>query len=169
MNRRAAWHYVVAVGLLAVVALVVVNVVQIASRPGDGAQIAAAIEEMRQASLAGRSGGVLEHMSKSFELPPQFGEQSGNPLGEVTRWVRQAQIQRLEVSDVQPEIYGSTAVAKATVQTDFQVLSIAFGYDGPVEFHFKKEVHRRLLVIPEAKWMLVSIGPLDPQHLRLNQ
>lgn len=165
MKGRPAWVYAVAIGVFAIIVIFAINVVQILMKPGAEEQMRLAVLEMRDASLAGRPGGVLEHMSQSFRLPPPYDEKAtSSHLAEVGRWIRRAEIRSLEVTDIKPEVYGNQGVVHARVSADVGN-PYPFSYNGPIEINFRKEVHRRLFVIPEEKWLVESFGPVDSTYL----
>lgn len=164
MKNRPAWVYAVAIGVLAIIAIFAINVIQILMKPGAEEQMRIAVLEMRDASLQGKPGGVLEHMSQSFRLPEPYNDMATNQRAEVARWIRRAEIRELEVTDIRVEVYGKQAVVHAHVRADVGN-PYPFSYDGPIEINFRMEVHRRLFVIPEEKWLVESFGPVDITYL----
>jgi hypothetical protein len=165
MKGRPAWVYAIAVGVLAIIVIIVINVVQILMKPGAEEQMRLAVLEMRDASLQGKPGGVLEHMSQSFRLPPPYDSMAtSSHLAEVGRWIRRAEIRSLEVTDIEAEVFGSQGVVHAHVSADVGN-PYPFSYNGPIEINFRKEVHRRLFIIPEERWLVESFGPVDITYM----
>lgn len=165
MKKLPMWAVASLVAAVAILIIVAVNVVQILAKPGASEQMRLAVNEMKEATLTGKPGGFLEHMSRSLKLPPPYDAMVSNPHAELSRWIRQAEIERLEVTDVKPEVYGTSGVVHANV--DLVVSSpFTFSYNGPVEINFRKEVHKRLFVIPEEKWLVESFGPVDPSSIQ---
>lgn len=162
MSGRPAWFWPVVVGGLAVLTLMVVNVIAIVSKPSNETQIVNTIEQMRKNSLEGKSGGVLEFLSESFEIPPPYSQEiDGSALQLVKQFIRNAKIKRLEIKDVKPEVYGKTAIARGTLDTDLEYMGRSFVYNGPIEINLRKEEAKRLFVLPDSKWLVIGFGPLD--------
>ncbi len=164
MKQIPTWGYAVGFVIFGIVVILIVNVIQVAMKPDPTEQMHAAVLEMREASLKGQAGGVLEHMSRSFRLPAPYDEAASNQLAEFSRWIRQAQIERLEITDLRPEVRGETGIVTAHVNAAVGS-PFPFSFNGPVEIRFRKEVHRRLFVIPEEKWLVESFGDIDMANL----
>lgn len=167
MRNRSPLFWVVLIGSFGIFLVFAINVIDVMRQDDDETQIRTAIEEMRQASLKGQSGGVLEWMSKKFELPAPYGDKTVRPLAEVSSFIRNAEIQTLEVKVDTVEVSGDVAIANCTINTDVTYQSFPFKYNGPVQIEFRKETHRRLFIIPEKKWQVVSFGPLDTSSYQM--
>lgn len=162
MKSPVFWALIV--GGICILLVLAVNVVLILMKPSDETQIRDAIEEMRIASLEHRAGGVLEKLSDQFQLPEPYSEDVPNPRFEVSRFIRESKITKLQIKVNSVEISGDSAIVKCRLSTDLNFRGIHFTYDGPAELEFQRETRRRLFIIPESVW-LVRGGTLDPTQL----
>jgi hypothetical protein len=163
MRRLPAWVVVAIFALAAMVVLIVVNVISVAMKPGDEAQIRQAIAEMRQASLESRPGGVQEYLSESFEMPEDVppGSPFENARGRVGSFIRRARFEELEISDIRVEISGKAAVAfiHAKGSLSYPPVPAAFSFDIPdLQVDFRKETHTRIFVVPDPSWVVVKVS-----------
>ncbi|MCH8273443.1 MAG: hypothetical protein IH851_01470 [Armatimonadetes bacterium] len=168
MRDKPASFWVVVVGIAAVFLLVGFNVVAVMIKPGDDEQLRRAMEEMRQASLDGKPGGVLQRLSESFELRTAPDEIAQNPRSMIARFIRDADISELTFSDITTEVEGDTAIVRCNLKTDLTYQGYSWRMDSPIAVEFRREVERRLFVIPEGKWKVVEVSAnLDDMQLRL--
>jgi len=158
--KKYSVFWVLVIGALCVVLVLAVNVVLILMKPSDERQIRDAIEGMRLASLERRPGGVLEKLSLQFTLPEPYDENVPNPRFEVGRFIREAEIAKLEIVVNSVEISGDSALAKCKLTTNLTFQGFRFRYDGPMELEFQRETRRRLWIIPEPVWLMRG-GTLD--------
>ncbi|HWP32062.1 MAG TPA: hypothetical protein VNK96_10130 [Fimbriimonadales bacterium] len=162
--KKSPVFWALVIGGICILLVLAVNVVLILMKPNDEAQIREAIEEMRKASLEHRPGGVLERLSNQFRLPEPYSEEVPNPRYEVSRFIREAKITKLEIKVNSIEISGDSAIAKCRLTTDLTFRGIRFNYDGPAELEFQRETKRRLFIIPEPVWLMRG-GTLDPSQI----
>lgn len=158
--------FVIAAAFLAIV--IGGNVVGVMMKPGDEAQIREAIETMREASLAGRPGGVLEYLSDSFQSEWTEGDFEGfvNPKAEVGRFLRQARVTRIQLSDLEIQVEGDKAQVTCSMDADFELASMKNSYKGPLQLVMKREPTKRLFIIPDPTWKVTYAGGVDMESLR---
>lgn len=165
MPKLPVWAWAVLFACLGLLVLVVINIIAVMNKPDDKAQILQALEAMRIASLEGRPGGVLEYISDSVELPDQPENQwyGNSPKAQIARFLRQAEIRSIEISNTKVELYGDLAQVTCSVRADLYYP--AFG-DMPISFNnvvieFRRESSRRLLVVPDSTWRVVRFQPVS--------
>ena len=168
MRRLPTWIIVAIFALAAMIVLIVINVISVAMKPGDEAQIRQAIAEMRQASLESRPGGVQEYLSESFEMPEDVpsGSPFENARGRVGSFIRRARFEELEISDIRIEISGKAAVAfiRAKGSLNYPPVPAAFSFDIPdLQVDFRKETHTRIFVVPDPTWVVVKVSGVGQQ------
>lgn len=167
MASRPAWVWILLVGGLALLGLIVVNVVGVfLERRSDEEQIRMALEEMRRASLEGRPGGVLEWVSRSFQTPIAGEWDYRSPRQALADALRRSDVEALTVENVQVEVMGDSARVRCEVRARISYIQQEVMFSGPLELEFRREVHRRLLVIPERRWMVVSAF-VDPNQIMI--
>lgn len=143
--------------------LLLVNFVAVRTKPDDEAQIRAAIEEMRVASLENKPGGVQKYLSESFELPEGVASGDGmfdSPKAKVATFVRKANFSELAISDVKIEVTGDAAIAtvRASGSLSYPPLPTDFSFDFPeMQIEFKREMRNRLLLISDPTWSVVRV------------
>jgi len=148
---------------VAMFALLVVNFVAVRSKPDDEAQIRAAIEEMRVASLENKPGGVQKYLSESFELPEGVVSGEGmfdNPKAQVATFIRKANFSELKIGDIKVQITQGAAIATvhASGSLSYPPLPNEFSFDFPeMQIEFKREMRKRLLVIDDPTWSVVRV------------
>lgn len=165
MPRLPVWMWAALFACVALLVLVVINIVAVMNKPNDETQILQALEEMRVASVEGRPGGVLEYISDSIELPTQPEDQwmGRSPKAQIARFLRQADIRSVEISDTKVELHGELAQVACSVRADLTYP--AFG-DVPIAFdrvviEFRREASRRLFVVPDSTWRVVRFQPVS--------
>lgn len=166
MSKLPLWAVFLFVGIVGFGILLLVNVIQITSKPNAETQIRNAIENMREATLNNKPGGVQEHLSSALQLPTIGGQQSSNPIGDVRRFVSQAKIDKLDLEIKNIEVFGNTAIVTCNLNSDLQFLA----YSGPLvitdlKIEFRKETRRRLFVLPDPTWVVVGFGAVDVKQL----
>ncbi len=162
MKNRPAWFWPSIIGGTAILTVLVINLIAIFNKPSNEKQIANTIEQMRINSIDGKSGGVLEVLSESFSIPEPYASQmEGSALQMVKTFIRNAKIRKLEITNVKPEVYGNTAIARCNLNTDLEYMGRSFVYNGPLEVNLKKEQTKRLFFLPDPKWLVISFGPMD--------
>ncbi|GIV02664.1 MAG: hypothetical protein KatS3mg015_1494 [Fimbriimonadales bacterium] len=171
MPKLPVWMWAAIIGLLGLLTLMVVNLVAVLQKPSDEEQIRIALEEMRQASLEGRAGSVLQYISDSIELPALSPEQelyASSAKSQIARFLRQAKITRLEFKDVSIRVEGSTAFVECAIEADLSYP--ALGELSPrfprVVMEFRREEGKRLLVIPDPVWRVVRFQPIQLSDIR---
>ena len=162
MKKRSVWFWPVMAGSLGLLVLLSINLIAIFNKPSNEIQIVNAIEQMRKNSIDGKSGGVLEVLSESFEIPAPYSPQlDGSALQLVKTFLRSAKIKKLEIKNVKAEVYGKTAIARGTLDTDLEYIGRSFVYNGPIEINLRKEETKRLFFLPDPRWLVIGFGPLD--------
>lgn len=168
MQGRSPKFYIVVIAAAFLAIVVGGNIVGVLMKPGDEAQIREAIETMREASLKGRPGGVLEYLSDSFQSEWTEGDYDGfvNPKAEVARFLRQARVTRIQLSDLAIKIDGDKAQVTCSMDADFEVAAMKSSYQGPLQLMMKKEPTKRLFIIPDPTWKVTYAGGVDMDSLR---
>ncbi len=167
VRDKPAWMWILLVAGLAILVLFGVNGIAVLWGKGtDEEQIRKALEEMRVASLEGKPGGVLEWVSRSFQSPiaDEWGYRSGRQA--LAEALRQSDVESLEVEGVEVEVSGGVARVRCEVRAKVSYRQQEVTFNGPLELEFRREVHRRLWVIPEEKWMVVS-AYVDPNRVEV--
>jgi len=169
--KLPAWLWACVIGLLGMLALMLINLVAVLQKPSDEDQIRIALEEMRQASLAGKPGGVLHYISDSIELPALSPEQelyATTAKRQIARFLREAKITRLEFRDVQVRVEGATALVECAIEADLSYPAV--GDISPrfpkVFIEFRREQGRRLFLIPDPVWRVVRFQPIQLSDVR---
>lgn len=143
-----------AVILSALVAVVGLAVVYVVTLPSDEELIRQAIDESTEASREGRSGGVLEYLSKSISF-------NGMPVADRSEISRYIRLSRPEVTfgEFSPVIAGdeATVTADVAVKMDFQGLNLDETIPG-VEVKLAKETAYRWIFVPSAKWRITDVS-----------
>lgn len=161
MRNWSIGNKILGLGLLGLLLLLAANVISVMLQPGDEQQLKNALEEMRQATIENRAGGVMEHLSDAFETPVGINEDSFNPLGQVREFIMRASVTRFVISDVEPTVENQLAVVRCTMDADVEFMSVRYRLQGPVTIEFRKETAYRLFIIPEKKWRVVRFYPVD--------
>lgn len=168
MRNKPPWLWAAAIGGAAILVLIIVNVIAVTQKPSDKEQILAAIEEMRQASIDGREGGFLEHLSQSFELPGDWpGRAARTARNTVAKAIADAKVRSLEVNNIRVDIAQDTAVATCDVSTTFSYLTfpeVSLNFKD-VQIEFRREIRKRLFVVPDPTWLVVSFSNVTPEDL----
>jgi hypothetical protein len=127
----------------------VINFVFFTNRASDTEMIRTALEEAIQASKEGRSGGVLDLLSREFEV--NTGRFTNTR--DIARQVRDMK-PKVEIENWEPIIRGDSATL---------VTAVTLSLSGPLKFsmrvpevrmEFQKEDTMNWLVIPTKKWKL---------------
>ncbi|MGI8924572.1 MAG: hypothetical protein ACR2HJ_11155 [Fimbriimonadales bacterium] len=161
--KLPVWLIALVLAALALFILLLVNFVAVRSKPDDEAQIRAAIEEMRVASLENKPGGVQKYLSESFELPEGVASGDGmfdNPKARVATFIRRANFSELTISDVKIQVAGGAAIATvhASGSLSYPPLPTDFSFDFPeMQIEFKREMRNRLLLISDPTWSVVRV------------
>lgn len=170
MAKRALFFGVCAMALLYGV-LVLINVVDVSRKPSDEDQIRAAVAEMRQASLDGRDGGVIEFISDSFELPPGMGSPAGafnTGRDQVARFIKNAKVSSLEMTTSGVDVQGATAIADvdAVGTLSYEPFFSNYEFRFPdMQIEFRKETRKRLLVVPDPTWAVVRVHGISAEGI----
>jgi hypothetical protein len=167
--KRPPWVWASLAIAIGVAVLLIVNLVAVAMAPSDETQIRAAIETLRVASIEGKSGGVQQYLSDAFQLPEGISAEGGflsSPKAEVAKFIRQAKVNKLDVTVRKISINGAEAYAMCDISFDLAYLTQQFSQTiGAVRIEFRKEPRRRLLLIPDSKWMVLRFGNIDPGQI----
>ncbi len=158
MNKLSTSTKIFGLVLVALLIVLAVNVISILSAPSDQQQIKSAIENMRQATLENRPGGVLEYLSNEFQTP-FMPDSSANPLSAVKNFIQQVKTSRLEISDIQTNVENGFASSTCQVDADLEFLGMRYRMRGPITIEFRKETSKRLFILPEKKWRVVRVYP----------
>jgi hypothetical protein len=168
MVKRALFFGIATLALFYGV-LIIVNVVDVSRKPSDEEQIRAAVAEMRDASLEGRDGGVLEYISDSFELPQGMGSPE-SPFNtgrdQVARFIRNAKVSSLEFNTRSVDIQGRTGFANVTAvgSLSYEPFFNNFEFRFPdMQIEFRKETRRRLLLVPDPTWAVVRVHGISAE------
>lgn len=162
MVKRVVFFGACALALLYGI-LVLANVVDVSRKPSDEEQIRKAVVEMRQASLEGRDGGVMEYLSDSFELPAGMGSAEGpfnRGRDQVARFIKNAKVSSLEMTTTSVDVQGGTAFANvnAVGTLSYEPFFSNFEFSFPdMQIEFRKETRKRLLVVPDPTWAVVRV------------
>jgi len=143
--------------------LVVINVVDVARKGTDEEQIRRTVEDMRQASLDGRDGGVLEYVSDGFRLPEGY---SGVPApfssdkGRVGDFIKQATVDSLDMKVSSVAIQDGLAMANVAASGRLSLPPLLNGYEfnfPEMQIEFRKESRKRLLIVPDPTWAVIRV------------
>jgi hypothetical protein len=162
MVKRAVFFGVCAAALLYGI-LVIVNVIDVSRKPSDEEQIRNAVKQMKEASLAGRDGGVLEYLSDSFELPAGMGSPDSpfnSGRDQVGRFIKNATVSSLEMTTDNVDIQGPSAYARvdAIGTLSYEPFLRDFEFNFPdMQIEFRKETRKRLFVVPDPTWAVVRV------------
>ncbi|MEO7453526.1 MAG: hypothetical protein ABIV13_02040 [Fimbriimonadales bacterium] len=162
MVKKAVFFGACAVALLYGI-LVLVNVFDVSRKPSDEDQIRTAVEEMKKASLDGRDGGVLEHLSDKIVLPEGMGSPAGpfnTDKEQIGRFIKNATVSSLEMTTESVDIQGPTAYANVTAvgTLSFEPFLSNFEFNFPdMQFEFRKETRKRLFIVPDPTWAVVRV------------
>jgi hypothetical protein len=143
---------ILAVGAAFVAGVALILVLQSGSA-NDETLIRTALDESIRAGKEGRSGSLLEFVSKSFEI-------NETPLlnrGEVAKAISQYRPD-VSISQEKLQIQGETATMTAKLSLKAQG-PFPIGLDGvDATLKFAKEESKKWLVIPERKWRLTEVS-----------
>ena len=168
MVRRAVFFGVCIFALLYGI-LVVINAVDVSRKPSDEQQIRDAIEEIREASIEGREGGVLQYISGSFELPAGIGSPEGpfnRGRDQVERFMKNATIETLTMKTESVKVQDNLAIADvpASGTISYEPFFSSFEFDFPdMQIEFRKEIRRRLLIVPDPTWAVVRVNGVSAE------
>lgn len=146
-----------AVVVSVIVALAGLTGIYIATLPSDEELIREAIKESTLASREGRSGGVLEYLSKSIS----FNGMPVSDRAEISKYVR---LSKPEVTfgAFEPQIEGKTASVKANVAVKIDYLGLNLDQTIPgVEVRLAKETTYRWVFVPAARWRITDVSAPD--------
>jgi hypothetical protein len=170
MVKRVLFFGVCALALLYGI-LILVNVVDVSRKPSDEDQIRAAVAEMRDASLEGRDGGVLEYISDSFVLPEGMGSPE-SPFNtgrdQVGRFIKNATVSSLEMTTGSVDVQGSSAVANVSAIGTLSYEPFLSNYEfsfNDMQIEFRKESRKRLLLVPDPTWVVVRVHGISADGL----
>ena len=162
MVKRVLFFGICALALLYGI-LILINVVDVSRKPSDEEQIRAAVAEMREASLDGRDGGVLEYISDSFELPVGLGTPEGpfnSGRDQVAKFIKNATVSSLQFDVKSVDIQGGIAFANVeavgTLAYEPFISNYEFSFPD-MQIEFKKEARKRLMVVPDPTWAVVRV------------
>ena len=121
------------------------------NRPTDQEMITRAIESAAEASSDGKPGGVLEHLSRSFELN---GSTPGS-RAEIADYISQFKPDFV-IEETDAELDGDNA--KVTTKVEIAIMG---GLGGrvvvdPINIHLRRETGFTF-IFPTDKWRIVSI------------
>lgn len=138
----------------AIVVFVGLVVLFFATAPSDEQLIDQAISESVLASKEGKSGGVLDHLSRSLTI-------NGVPIkdrSEIAKYIRLAS-PKVVFGPYRPEIDGDEARVRTDVSVDINYLSFQMNQTVPdVEVILTRETGFRWVVFPASKWRIASIS-----------
>ncbi|MCL6624665.1 MAG: hypothetical protein K6T17_08645 [Fimbriimonadales bacterium] len=167
MRDKPAWVWILLVAGIAVLGLLMINLVVVLwDRRPDEERIRAVLESMRQASLEGKPGGVLEWVSQSFQTPIGDLEEYRSPRAALADALRRSDVESLTLKGVEVEVAGDAARVRCEVDARISYMGREITFNGPLELEFRREIHRRLWVIPEGRWMVVS-AHTDPGRVEV--
>ena len=140
-----------------IVALAGITALHFLTVPSDQEVIEETLMEAVEASKDGRSGGVLEHLSRSFSF-------NGQPIaerGEIAKVIRISKPD-VAVTPTVPIIEGDTATMKVDVRFNmaFQMYSLDERIEN-VEVVFERQAGTRWLFFPYPKWKIVEVNLPD--------
>lgn len=171
MVKKAVFFGVLTVALIYGV-LVVVNAIDVSRKGSDQDQIRRAVEEMRQASLDGREGGVLKYISNAFRLDDEFSG-TPNPFSSdktrVADFIRNATVDSLQMNVESVDIQDGLALANVPVsgKLSFPPLLNGFEFNFPdMQIEFRKENRKRLLIVPDPTWAVIRVHGISADAIR---
>jgi hypothetical protein len=169
MVKKAVLFGALAVALVYGV-LVIVNAIDVSRKGTDETQIRAAIEEMRQATLDRREGGVLEYLSDVFKMPGSFGGQSAfsSDKSKVGDFLRKATVDSLQMDVESLDIQDGIALANVPVSGQLSLPPLLNGYDfsfPDMQIEFRKEMRKRLLIVPDPTWAVIRVHGISAEDV----
>ncbi|MDQ2985384.1 MAG: hypothetical protein M3R13_01525 [Armatimonadota bacterium] len=168
MVKRAVFFGLTALALVYGL-LVLVNAIDVSRKPSDEEQIRAAVEEMRQASLEGRDGGVIEYLSDAFELPAGMGAPAGpfnSGRDQVAKFIKNAKVETLEMKTDSVAINGASALANVVTAgtLSYQPFFDSYEFGFPdMQIEFRKETRKRLLIVPDPTWAVIRVHGISAE------
>lgn len=170
MVKKVVFFGVLAITLVYGI-LVVINAIDVSRKGSDEEQIRKAVEEMRQASLDGRDGGVLEYLSKYFELPGGLGTAPSpfaSDKGKVADFIRKANIDSLTMATESVDIRDGIALANTPAFGSLSLPPLLNGYEfnfPDMQIEFRKESRRRLLIVPDPTWAVIRVHGVSTSNI----
>lgn len=120
----------------------------------DKELIQVALDEAIQASKEGRPGGVLDFISRRFEVN---GEQYATR--DISKTIKDMKPD-VEISNPEPTISGDTATITSPVRLSVSLPPVGMDLN-QVEIHFAKEMGTKWLVFPTKKWRMTKVDIPD--------
>ncbi len=147
-----------AVGITLVIGgLALIGFALLMRRPDDRTLILESLKESILASKEGRSGSVLEYLSKDIKL-------NGTELfnrGEVAKFIKNAQPE-VEVVNAEPVIDGDEAIIESPVRVKMKVaVFTAPAFEVDAKIRFRREIGHEYLVVPVTRWRIVNVEATD--------
>lgn len=144
--KPKVWFVVGAVGIVALL----LYGFGIFDRSSDSDKIRVALTRAIKASKEGRAGGVLDYMSRDFEINGmQYG---GSQIASLIR----SQKPDVEVLDVAPNVQGDSAQIVSPVNLSINMPEMQVRLD-KVTMWFSKENDPRLGIFPAKNWKLTKV------------
>lgn len=118
--------------------------------PSDRELIQIALKDAIQASREGRPGGVLDFISKRFEVN---GEQYGTR--DISKTIKDMKPD-VEIERVEPTISGDAATITSPVRLSVSLPPVGMNISS-VTIHFARENGTKWLIFPTKKWRMVRV------------
>ena len=148
MNGKVKAGLAAVIGLL--VALGLASGFGLFGGPSDRELIQIALKEAIQASREGRPGGVLDFISKRFEVN---GEQYGTR--DISKTIKDMKPD-VEIERPEPAITGDSATITIPIRLSVTLPTVSMNMSS-VKLHFARENGTKWLIFPTKKWRMVRV------------